>query len=281
MDEASLKFITDAINAHGIFFKKAVRRKLEEFRVIKILDEEHPTSFPDQTAIDLLLEYPNRSGYPKSVIVTECKKAYAPYKKWIFFPDHTVRIKGAYFVDTSHYKHVMINPGLYGINVYSDGIEVDMSNLRKKDDTSFKSGNCDTIYRAASQVCKGFLGFLHARDIQLDNWNKDKNSEKFLSFPLIITNATLYGCDNDYDNVNLETGNLESKLQLGEIPWLLFRHPHANITSGDFRDFRTQEDKCITPEEDGFLYKEPVFILNSKHLKRFFTNCPIFNITPS
>ncbi len=75
MEEDNLKFITDAINAQGIFFKKAVRRQIERFRVIEILDEEHPSSFPDQTAIDLLLECPKRSGGHKSVVVTECKKA--------------------------------------------------------------------------------------------------------------------------------------------------------------------------------------------------------------
>ena len=310
MDEANLKFIADAINAHGIFFKKAVRKKLEELRLVKILDEEHPSSFPDQTAIDLLLEcagqkerfkaavkaykalggsekirrhdqsdHEGLSGEHKYVVVTECKKAYAPYKKWIFFPDRTKNIKVAYHVGNNLYTHLKINPDGYGINVYSDGIEIDTLKLKKRGNTSFKSGNCDTIYGAASQVCKGLLGFLHARDSRSDPYVKYFGFGEFISFPLIITNATLYGCNNDYGDVNLETGNLESELQLEEIQWLLLRHPYADITSGNFRDFRTQEDKCMTPEDSTIFYKEPVFVLNSKYLEQFFTNCPIFYIT--
>jgi hypothetical protein len=112
-----------------------------------------------------------------------------------------------------------------------------------------------------------------------DKWKPDESFEKFISFPLLITNATLYGCNNDYGDVNLETANLESMLQIEEIHWLVLRQPYADITSGGFRDFRTNKDQYMAPEESAFIYKEPVFVLNSKYLKEFFTECPIFNIT--
>ncbi len=280
MNDETRHFMADAINAHGIFFKKAVRRRIESFGAIGIIDEEHPASFPDQTAIDLLLECPGRGSRFKFVIVTECKKAYAPHKNWIFFPDRTDSVKTAYFVGGGRHVHITMIPGRNGIEAYSDGIEVDTSKLGRKAD-AFKSGSCDMIYKAASQVCRGFLGFVNTQSQQTGIRQDGQAFGPFLCLPLIITNAALYACENDYGEVNLESGNLEQPLQLEEKRWLLLRHPFADISLEPFRDFRTDRERNSTPEERAMVYKEPVFIVNSQHLKEFFLQCSVFQMNPN
>lgn len=280
MNDETRQFITDAINAHGIFFKKAVRRQIETFGAIGILDEEHATSFPEQTAIDLLLECPGRGSRLKFVVVAECKKAYAPHKNWIFFRDRTEPIKSAYLVGIGHHVHITMIPGRSGLDAYSDGIEVDTSKLGRKGDVAFGSGSCDAIFKAASQVCRGFLGFVAAQSRQTGVRQDDRGFGPFLCFPLIITNASLFSCENDFAQVSLDTGNLEAPLQLEAQRWVLLRHPFADVTREPFRDFRTDKDQNTTPEERGLVYKEPVFIVDSKHLKEFFVQCPVFQMNP-
>lgn len=267
-----------AINAHGIFFKKAVRREIESYRAIDVLDEEHPSSFSGQTAIDLLLEYPGRSSSHRFVLVVECKKAYVAHKKWIFFPDRTDSVKGAYLVNWARHTHILINPWRMDIPTYSDGVEVDTAKAEKSVEAAVKAASCDTIYDAASQVCRGFLGFIAVQTAQDGISHDHRALGGFLTVPVIITNAPLFACTNDFSEIDIATGNLDSELKLEDRPWLLYRHPCADIAEIGYRDFRTPKGKNSTPEERSVIYKEPVFVVNSTHMKDFFLKCPIFSM---
>lgn len=278
MNESRNDLIKLAINSHGVFFKKAVRREIESYRSIRVIDEEHPASFSGQTAIDLLLEFSGRGSSHGFTIVVECKKAYVAQKQWVFFPDKADHIKGAYLVNWARHTRILIDPWRLNIPTCSDGIEVDIAKIGKSQQAAIKAANCDTIYSAASQVCRGFLGFIDDQTAQNGISHDKRALTGFLSIPLVITNAPLYTCTNDYADVSISTGNLEADLALEERPWLLYRHPCSDISTLEGRDFRTPRDKNTTPEERSIIYKEPVFVVNSTHMEDFFLNCPIFQI---
>jgi hypothetical protein len=280
MNTEQLELATKAINAHGIFFKKAVRREIESYRALHVLDEEHPVSFPDQTAIDLLLEYPGRSRY-RFVLVVECKRAYAVNKCWVFFQERTEQIKAAYFIGGGKHTAITVVPGRFDLEPHSEGIEIDLSKLPKTVDAAYKLGNCDTIHRAASQVCRGFLGFISTQPEQAPKDPNGAPSGPFLAVPVIITNATLYSCQNDYAEINLETGNLNSPLKLEKQRWVLLRHPYSEVFDQGFSDFRLHDaGDAVTPEQRAIFFKEAVLVVNSSHLKEFLLQCPIFSLTP-
>jgi hypothetical protein len=68
------QLITEAINAHGVFFKKAVRDTLEQIKGVTILGEEYPVPYMEGTSIDLLISV--EAGQYKFIIPIECKRGY-------------------------------------------------------------------------------------------------------------------------------------------------------------------------------------------------------------
>jgi hypothetical protein len=94
-DESSI--ITSAVNAHGILFKKVVRQELEQIPGISIIGEEYPVRFVDGAQLDLLVQY--KSNNQVYLAIIECKRAYATYKKWVFFESHEKRTKLPYFFE--------------------------------------------------------------------------------------------------------------------------------------------------------------------------------------
>lgn len=66
--------VTEAINLHGLFFKRAVRRLLETVSDVRILGEEYPVRYLEGSSIDLLIEVAGKRRY---ILPIECKRAYA------------------------------------------------------------------------------------------------------------------------------------------------------------------------------------------------------------
>ena len=278
MNPEQLEVAAKAINAHGTLFKKAVRREIENYHHsgLRVLDEEYPASFPNPTSIDLLVEYPGRGSQFRFILPIECKRAYALNKSWVFFRDKADTIKVAYMIGGGKKLPIIVQTDLSGFELFSEGIEVDLGKLSKSPDSAYKCGNCDTIHDAANQVCKGFLGFVGS---QPETSAPDANGaplKPFFSLPLVITTANLYSCDNKIDEVSLGTGNLDSNLKLTEQPWIFLRHPFPEVTGGGFEDFRHSFGGNRTPAELSLQFKESVFVVNVRHLEKFFLHCQIF-----
>ncbi len=259
--EKDIQVWTQAINTHGIFFKKAVREKIEQYQDddIKIVDEECPVAFPDQTSIDLVvaIEKKDKSS-AKLIMIIECKRAYAKKKSWVFFKGNASEenMKITYHMAINeHYQIKTKNDVSIDLCPYSDGIEIDLGKM--KDPT--KGGNCDSIYKAASQVCKGYLGYLQA---QSDMPQKGS----ILSIPVIITTAPLFSCENDFQDIDLKTGNLHAELELKPQHWIALRHPYSNV-QGD-NDYRERNYHDISARS--YAFKETVYIVNSEHIDDFF-----------
>ena len=236
--------------------------------------EEHPCSFPDQTAIDLIFEHPGRAGH-RFVLVTECKRAYTENKRWVFFRERVEEINAAHLVHCGKIETVKIPPFKFGLEPFSEGIEIDLGRIRKQPDAAFKSGSCDRIHAAASQVCKGLLGFT----LQSAWENVTEEGSRFLIAPVIVTNAGLYSCENDYDDICIGSGNLETELDLKQQPWVVLRHPYSEVITSGFTDFRRSDRSRFSIEERGLLFKESIYVVSVVHLKEFLDGCGLFELS--
>jgi hypothetical protein len=76
---------TDALNKHGVFFKKRVLQELRQIREVEVVAEELGVSFGETRVIDIVAA--EKHYEPHLLFVFECKRAYAADRKWIFFPD--------------------------------------------------------------------------------------------------------------------------------------------------------------------------------------------------
>lgn len=270
-----VELVAQAINAHGIFLKKAVREHLMKNPSIVVYDEEFPVSFPDQTSIDILAHFHHNCNF---YLIIECKRAYTVKKSWIFFREtiSNNEIKANYCIQNGNHKAIKIYPHRFGLEPFSEGIEIDKDKLEENSKALFKSGNMDTIHRAASQVCRGFLGFINKQPKP-----RNPHDVPYYAIPVIITTAPLYSCENNYNDVDLSTGKLLADLAIKKQPWIVLRHPYSDVFGVGFEDQRQVEEGKMKIEDRAVVFKETVFVVNSCHIDDFLLNCNVFNITSS
>jgi hypothetical protein len=180
------QLITNAINMHGIIFKKAVREVLEGLRSLKIIGEEYPIHYLEGGSLDLLALY--LSDTQRYILPIECKRGYVATKKWVFFADPDGNCKLQYLYDD---KTIRVgDAGVFsrmGVPICIEGVEIEMSKAEKGG--AYKASP-DAIWKAAFQACKGSLGFLIQ---EMGQRNKAATSlENFITFPLLITTAPLF-----------------------------------------------------------------------------------------
>src|ERR1051326_2901233 len=82
---------TDALNKHGVFFKKRILHVLREIPDVGIVAEELGVSFGPTRVIDIVAS--DKRFKPQLLFVFECKRAYAVDRKWIFFKDYDKRFR--------------------------------------------------------------------------------------------------------------------------------------------------------------------------------------------
>jgi len=127
MSENDEEFVTKALNAHGVFFKKAVRTHLEGLNV-KILGEEYPIRFPDSASIDLLAAIKVQGTLV--IMPIECKRAYAARKEWVFFQDPDKKTRFGYVFRGYRCDSLSIDPSSDYVGfgrdlVCVEGVEID------------------------------------------------------------------------------------------------------------------------------------------------------------
>lgn len=144
---------TDALNKHGVFFKKRILHALQEIQGIGIVSEELGVSFGGTRVIDILAR--DARDKPEILFTFECKRAYAAEKRWIFFRDLDQR-----------YRVMRMQSGLMGhssvfartepphLPVCSEGYE-----FRKSDGKADQ----DPVFKAAAQLVAGYLGLIARR----------------------------------------------------------------------------------------------------------------------
>jgi len=157
--------ITQALNAHGVYFKKSVRGTIERIGGINIVGEEYPISYMEGVSIDLLIHFSaNSINY---IIPIECKRVYA--SEWVFFKDPTGIAKIVYHLAPDRMQakfSTEIHP-LQDVTICIEGVEVDKRKFSSKNKTDiFKAASPTVIWEAAFQTCKANLGFVVQEYIQ-------------------------------------------------------------------------------------------------------------------
>lgn len=150
--KTDLQLTADAIGAHGVFFKKALRALLETIPGARILGEEYPV---EGTAVDLLIEY--KAPTILFVLPIECKRALASQKRWIFFRDSARSVKFAYTFSGAELNFSPLTttgPGF--ANICVEGVEIDLLQLQK---SPYSAASADRIYKAAFAGMQGRARF--------------------------------------------------------------------------------------------------------------------------
>lgn len=271
-DKNENQLITQAVNAHGIFFKKAVREKLEAMRGLFILGEEYPVPYLEGASIDLLIEF--RTNYRRYVLPIECKRGYTATKRWVFFTEPEGRSAKMMYVFEGNESGIDTTDRfrLKEVPICLEGIEIDLSKLRGD---SYKAANPDPIWKAGIQMCRASLGFLtqeieqrKGRDISPQDYENN-----FRLFPLLLTNAPLSVCELEQGSVEILTGNHKGEIATRNVPYLVLLYPFT--PSHDSPDPRRRaegelKDRYVEPIERGYHFKEGIMVVNSDHIDQFF-----------
>ena len=125
MDKDLVLEIRDSINRHGVFFKKRVKKELEDIEGITIEGEEYPISYQKTSAIDIVFSYTHL--LETYIVPVECKKGYVENKMWVFFED-VHRTKFYYRFEGKNCRSIAFDSGSkFSAPICSEGVEIDKS----------------------------------------------------------------------------------------------------------------------------------------------------------
>ncbi|MGC1549961.1 MAG: hypothetical protein WA777_15670 [Rhodanobacter sp.] len=270
LPKTELQLITDAVGAHGVYFKKALRGKLEGMAGVKILGEEYPVRYLEGASIDLLVEFTGE--HARFVIPIECKRALASAKTWIFFKDEHSEVKLFYsFIDAGlnakTSRFVELNSP-----ICVEGVEVDSTKLRNPKGP-YSAASADNIWKAAFQACKGGLGFVMS---ELQTRQKIATPvfklgiSNFHVFLLVVTTAPLKVAELPAGSVDPATGLHVGDLSLQDVPWLTLHYPFTPATSPGSNHLEINTPNYQDPFQRGLHGKEGIIFVNVQHIERFF-----------
>jgi hypothetical protein len=261
------QLITEAVNAHGIFFKIAVRNTLEQIEGVTILGEEYPVRYMEGASLDLLVEFTTTKF--RYIFPIECKRAYVANKRWLFFKDSENYSKILYCFTGKALNALGSAPFTnLGVPVCIEGIQVDLQEFQKSNASTYKAASPDAIWKAAFQSCKGSLGFIKQEFVQRSQ--SLENPPDFIVFPLLITTAPIYICELSQGAVDVLSGNHKGEIIPKDVQWLILCHPFTPIESLGAQHLKVDLTGYISPKERGIHSKEGVFVINSSYLPQFF-----------
>lgn len=264
--KTDLQLITDAIGAHGIFFKKALRGKLASIAGIRILGEEYPVRYLEGASIDLLVEF--KAAHTDFVIPIECKRALVSAKTWIFFRDTEKEVKFLYSFTGADLSVSKSSQLRIESDICVEGIEIDRAKLRNGSKGPYAAASSDNIWKAAFQACKGGLGFLQT-EIQARKTNTAGWQSNFCVFLLVVTTAPLQVAELPGESLDLENGLYLGDLILKDVPWLILHYPFTPTASFGTSHLQVNIPGYSDPVQRGLHSKEGVMIVNAQHIERF------------
>lgn len=249
---------TDALNRHGVFFKKRVLQELQSVGGLAIISEELGVKFGSTRVIDIVAL--DTACRPDVFFILECKRAFTLEKRWFFFRD----------LD-DHYRALRVHSGMQGnssvfwtglhggMEICSEGYEYRKAN---------QAADQDPVFKAASQLAAGYLGFVarRERDLHPRPGPPADKVEKYV--PLLVTNAELLVLDYDVKGISLETGTVADTPQASSVDWLVLKHPFPTPEGVD-RDLRDEMGVFPSARFWGEQHKESIYVVRSTALARF------------
>ena len=252
----------EALNRHGVFFKKRVLEELSKIPGIGILDEELGVSFGGTRVIDIVAA--DTTAEPRIYFVLECKRVYQ--KTWLFFRAWDQRFRITRLdANLSGHASRFCAAGQWPFPVASEGFEYWLAG--KGND---KEPRCDQdpIFQAAAQLCAGYCGFIARRQREFPGGGSQVTvCERYV--PVLVTNAQLVVVEDRFQEVSLETGSAPEAVPGACVPELVLKHPFPT-PAGVERDFRDAQNPPPQPGHWSQLQKESVYVVRAGHLREFF-----------
>jgi hypothetical protein len=253
---------TEALNRHGVFFKKRALAALGQISGLDIITEELGVSFGGTRVIDIIAQvtFPGSARLEAALIfVIECKRVDPNEKRWLFFSDNggghrVLRLQskrlrhGSAFGSRDHES----------VPICSEGYEFTKGKA---------SADQNPVFMAASQLAAGYLGFIQRRHNEFAGVGGEQ-IEKYI--PVLLTTAQLAVVSSDTKPIDLLTGRVDTPPDVKACDYLILKHPFPTPEGlgDDFRDFQGS----VTPRGRwDQLHKESIYVVNIGALGSFFS----------
>lgn len=263
-EKSEEQLITEAIGAHGVYFKKALRATLEGLPNVGIIGEEYPVKYLDGTAIDLLAIV--RGGNGVTLLPIECKRALALHKKWIFFRGNERNVKLVYAFQGQSLQVKQSDAWFPDMAICSEGLEIDVTKLSGSK-SPYAAASADRIWASAFQACKGGLGFI--RNELMQRQKTSEGAQNFGVILIVVTTAPLEIAELSESAVDLVTGNHVGELKTTPVKWLILHYPFTPKESVGGQHLEITVPGYVAPELRGLQEKEGIVFVNSSHIPEF------------
>lgn len=243
--------VRDALNKHGVFLKKAVISDLHSTEGIEIYGEEVGTSFggtrvADIVALQRFCDNQDINKKTELFFIIECKRV-DEAKQWIFFKHSDRKYRVSRVADEAHPSSKFTTPISSQNFTCSEGYE-----FPAKDGT--RDANQSPVFKAAEQLSAAYIGFIHSR-------RSRKYPERYI--PILVTTAQLFIVD-EWPNVPLATGRMNSELKRTEVSNLVLKHPFPT-PEGVENDFRLDVQDDPYPQR----ITESIYVVRATELREF------------
>jgi hypothetical protein len=132
-------------------------------------------------------------------------------------------------------------------------------------DLPAKKADQSPIFEAGGQLASAFLGYVHNRVAEVKEITRTLDRDLIEYYvPVLVTNARLFFINADQVQLDLDTGEVTSAVDVVEVPYVILKQPAASPKN--FPDFRTS----IATDERNQRFHESIYVINAKSLGAFF-----------
>jgi hypothetical protein len=255
-----LRDVREALNRHGVFFKKTVIEQLSLLPGIERIEEEVGATFGETRVADIVATEFFPSEQIELRLVFECKRT-DPKKTWIFFRHRDQRHRRSRAPskhEQTRFTRPPNEPNPYF--VCSEGYEYPVKG--KGDDLTT---NQDPVFKSAEQLSAVFLGLVQKASSL--RWQEviggHPNARTVRFAPILVTTAQIVVAK--HKTASIETGRIDAgNLELVNVDFVVLKHPFPTPEGieHDFRDDFAVADQRTT---------ESIYIVRATALQKFLT----------
>lgn len=262
---------TEALNYHGVFFKKRVIEELRRVHGLDIIAEELGVTFGETRVLDILAM--DNEGVPPVLYAIECKRAWRQRKQWFFFKDCVQPYRVARDVSSLMGASSVFAAGTTP-SVCSEGYELDAQKSDKNEKTLSKADQ-NPVFKAGTQLAGASLGFIARRLREFHRPGSASGKTHFERVvPVLVTNVEMFVVeDENWSAVDLASGCFDGAAKVTAADYVVLKQPFPTPEkcAHDFREF-----PACTPDMDvrywNQLFTESLHVVRATALLDFF--CP-------
>ena len=260
---------TEALNYHGVFFKKRIIQELRRVHGLGVIAEELGVTFGETRVLDILAI--DQEGVPPVYYAIECKRAWRQRKRWFFFKDCVQPYRVARDVSS-----LMAASSVFAVGttppVCSEGYELDAQKPAKSEQTLNKADQ-DPVFKAGTQLAGASLGFVARRLRELHrSGSAGAKAHVERVVPVLVTNVEMFVVeDENWSAVDLASGCFDGAAKVTAADYVVLKQPFPTPEKC-VQDFR--ESPSCSPDMDSRywnqLFTESLHVVRATALLDFF-----------